>query len=58
MTFAAVLCCVMTATVFTACGDDETGYPATYKYDVVVAEALSVQMLPIMKCSRILKTQR
>ena len=41
MTFAAVLCCVMTATVFTACGDDDTSYPAT-----------------IMKCSRILKTQR
>ena len=39
MTFAAVLCCVMTATVFTACGDDDTSYPATYKYDVVVAEA-------------------
>ena len=30
MTFAAVLCCVMTATVFTACGDDDTSYPATY----------------------------
>ena len=39
MTFAAVLCCTMTTTLFTACGDDETGYPATYKYDVVVAEA-------------------
>lgn len=34
MTFAAVLCCVMTATVFTACGDDDTSYPATYRYEV------------------------
>jgi hypothetical protein len=39
MTLAAVLCCAMTAITFTACGDDDdTNYPATYKYDVVVTD--------------------
>jgi len=35
MTLAAVLCCAMTMTVFTACSsDDETSYSTTYHYRV------------------------
>ena len=34
MTLAALLCCVMTTTVFTACGDEDT--PTTYRYQVAL----------------------
>jgi hypothetical protein len=34
MTLAALLCCVMTTAVFTACGDEET--PTTYRYQIVL----------------------
>ena len=34
MTLAALLCCVMTTAVFTACGDEDT--PTTYRYQVAL----------------------
>jgi hypothetical protein len=34
MTLAALVCCVMTTTVFTACGDEDT--PTTYRYQVAL----------------------
>ena len=34
MTLAALLCCVMTTTVFTACGDEDT--PTTYRYQIAL----------------------
>ena len=34
MTLAALLCCVMTTTVFSACGDEDT--PTTYRYQVAL----------------------
>lgn len=34
MTLAALICCVMTTTVFTACGDEDT--PTTYRYQVAL----------------------
>ena len=34
MTLAALLCCVMTTTVFSACGDEDT--PTTYRYQIAL----------------------
>lgn len=37
---AAVLCCVLSTTVFTACGDDEITYTDSYRYKVEIASSL------------------
>ena len=36
MTLAAVFCCAMVSTVFTACGDDDESNPNTYRYEVKI----------------------
>ena len=41
MTLAAVLCCAMTTTVITACGDDEVTYEKGYAYEVTCDYAAS-----------------
>ena len=41
MTLAAVLCCTMITTVFTACGGDDTSYSTSYHYRVHFASYLT-----------------
>ena len=45
MTLAAVLCCAMTSTVFTACGDDEVTYEKGYAYEVTWDYAASADYI-------------
>ena len=40
MTLAAVLCCALTTTLFTSCGDDEV-YPTRYRYEVTMTDYVS-----------------
>jgi len=42
MTLAAVLCCAMTTTVFTSCGDDEVTSEKGYAYEVIWDHLVSV----------------